>query len=57
MFSEVDHPVTQDVPTGVSASANPSQASINSDAKTFTRRVWESTGNATPSFAAGAGVY
>ena len=58
VFSESITRVTQDVPTGVSASANPfAGTSINGDAKTFTRRVWESTGNATPSFAAGAGVY
>ena len=58
VFGESITRVTQDVPTGVSASADPfSGTALDGNAKTFTRRVWESAGTATPSFASGAGVY
>ena len=58
IWAETITKATQDVPTGVSASANPlAGTALGGGAKTFTRRVWESAGTATPSFASGAGVY
>ena len=49
VFAETITRVTQDVPTGVSTSPNPfTGTSLGGQTQTFTRRVFESTGNQTP---------
>lgn len=58
LWDETITRVTQDVPTGVSTSTNPaSGTALGGGSNTFTKRVWEENGTATPSFADGAGVY
>lgn len=58
IWDETISRVTQDVPTGTATSGDPASGiSLGGYPMTFTRRVWESAGNATPSFAAGGGIY
>jgi hypothetical protein len=58
LWAETITKASQDLPTGVTSSTSPvSGTAIGGGSMTFTKRVWESAGNATPSFASGAGVY